>query len=384
MSFDLPFGIDFVVEQDLSNQKGFKKQGASNNSFNIDCPFCGGHFKLNVNVQKGLFRCAKCSESGNAISLHAKLLKIDNKKAYQDLKKRYNGLPVETKIQIKNKVSSIEEPKYIPAPLMLRDFVYNELLEELELSKFHKENLLKRGLSEEQIEHFKYRSFPQVGSSTIAKKIIFNTGVTHELVKHDPIYQIPGFYDFGDKVRMVKRKQGILIPVVTRHGKISGFQIRFNDLSKKATQEQIENFKRYSWFSSTEKETGVSITGIENVHYVGFDFESKITPEVVNITEGCLKADIAYALSGKPFISLMGVSNQGQLKEELVYLKEHGTKQINICFDMDYRDKPEVKKALTNVIEKITNVGLSYQTIKWPSDWKGIDDFLLARKLAQN
>ena len=74
------------------------------------------------------------------------------------------------------------------------------------------------------------------------------------------------------------------------------------------------------------------------------------------------------------------VSISKELTDELRYLREHGTEEINICLDMDYRDKPQVAKALSNIKRIIERCGLKYNMLVWPEEYKGIDDYLLSRK----
>ena len=74
------------------------------------------------------------------------------------------------------------------------------------------------------------------------------------------------------------------------------------------------------------------------------------------------------------------MNNTSQLKDELVYLKDHGTTKIHVAVDMDYRDKPTVKKALDNIMNTIHDAGLESLMLTWPEEYKGIDDFLLENK----
>lgn len=362
--FSLPYGIDFVVEQDLSTVKKYYVPGG----YDIKCPFCGGFKKLNINTTKSLWRCAKCDESGNAITLHAKLLKITNKEAYSDLKKRFLGIPVEER-----KVFEYTEPENIvtPLPVSDRNRVYTRLIKQLKLDQQHINDLLDRGLTIEQIEANQYRTLPISSLSALGEYCC-------EPVAGCPKdYGLPGFYDLQSSPKLVKRKNGFLIPCKTLDGKISGFQIRHDNLPEKATSKQKERYHKYSWLTSSEKETGCTFSGCENIHFAG-DWSQ--VPEVINLTEGVLKADIATALSGKLFMGLAGVNNVSQLKDTLKILKKRGAKRVNIALDMDYREKPEVAKAMKNITNIIRNTGFGYTLIKWPSEYKGIDDFLLARK----
>ncbi len=379
----LPFGIDFVVEQDLAIHEGFKKYKAPRGSYDITCPFCGGKRKFNVNIELNVARCNKggssCVVDGNngynTITLHAALTGLSNSESYKDLMKRWDGLSSEAKTKLKYKPIANRESYLIPAEIDSRNQIYNHLLNSLTLSKQHHDDLIRRGLTEEQIKKGMYKTVPVVGLNTIAYDAFYKSGAFLDFKNRR--LGVPGFYDLHSEPQLVKRKNGYFVPVRDSFGRISGMQIRFDDLPDNATAEQKESYHKYAWFSSSEKDTGCSISGCENIHYAGDWYK---TPKQVNLTEGVLKADIAAALSNSPFIGLVGVNNLSNLCFELMQLKDRGTEKINICIDMDYRDKKEVASALDNIKEIIEKAGLEYTLVTWPEQYKGIDDFLLARK----
>ena len=369
----VPWSIDLEIDNDLP---GVKKK-KSGRGYDIDCPFCGKKRKFHVDPVKGLARCNYCDEGFNSITLRAKLRGITNKQAYRELKSIYRGIPVNKKEVYKPKEMSVEK---VPAKSEMLNRVYTSLLQELTLSERHLNDLKKRGLSEEDIQRIGYKTMPVIGKRMLGKKIYF----LNNLSQLPENVGIPGFYDLQEGGKMVIRKNSIMCPIRELNGKICGFQLRNNNLSKNASKEQKEGFVKYTSFSSSEKKTGCSTSGANNIHFAG-DW-SKI-PETVNLTEGVIKADVAACLSKKPFMGLTGVNNVSQLAKWLKYLKSHGTSKVNICVDMDYREKKEVAKALNKIKEIILSAGMTYQLIEWPTqidgypeELKGIDDFLLAKK----
>jgi len=365
-SFELPFGIDFVVKEDLSSSPGFMMWPASNNSYDINCPFCNGKRKMNINLSKNVARCNKCSGilGYNSVTLHAALTGLSSKDSFKDLMKRWNGLESDAKLSLKN-TSFEKKERVTPAPIEIRDKVYREFLKNLSLSSRHKEDLSKRGLSDIQIEKGLYKSIPVMGFHTLAYKAIYESGANQMIEKHKGI-GIPGFTDIYDpsKVSCRGRKSGYFIPVIQKDGFISGMQIRYDSLPVDAPKEEKEIYKKYSWYSSSEKETGCSVTGCENIHFAG-DFKS-ISNEI-NLTEGVLKADIASALSNKPFLGLVGVNNTSQLRKTLSYLENLGKECVNLYIDMDYQIKPEVESALNNIKREINSTG-SHQILVQKSE----------------
>ena len=363
--------ISFEIELDFAPEE--IKQGKD--SADVDCPFCGGRKKLNVHYIKNVWRCNKCGESGNAITLHAVKNGMSTKEAYKDLLEKYKTLtPEKVSSYHASNHASEETSKIQIAPLSVRDFAYRMLIQDLDVSEKHIEDLKKRGLSEKEIAELNYRSVPKVGLYSIGMRVLTKTGTDYVLRKNN--WQVPGFYIHNGATRIVKRNNGVLIPIVSKDGKISCFQIRFDNPPRNMSAEEKESFVRYKYLSSGEKKFGVGCSGAENIHFTGFDFSSDRTPESVTLTEGALKADVASKISGKPFIAVLGVQMQSQLPEALDYLKKHGTKTIGLAFDMDYAEKPEVKKALDGAKEKIVAAGLECKQIRWPSEYKGIYDFL--------
>ena len=362
--------IDFVVASDLPDAA--KYRGLTDSAFDIDCPFCGGHRKLHVHRVKNVFRCNKCGESGNALTLHSLLTKEScRERALADLQKRFNGLTPDLQIAYLSPVK--EEPVRI-ADIQMRDYVNKALLEKLTLSRRHHDDLIRRGFTEGQIKELGYKSVPS--SAAKAKRIAADVLEGGFLFKYG---NYPGFYvnEDGSPMFAYRRTGGYLIPVKTLDGKISAFQIRNDPLPENTAQEYVDRYHKYSWLSSVEKKTGCPLTGCENIHFAG---DWGASHEAVCLTEGALKADVAAVMSGNPFIGLTGVNNVSQLEKNLNKLSGSGLKVVFICVDMDYRDKPTVAKALTNIKAIILRCGLKPITVTWNPEYKGIDDYLYAWK----
>ena len=110
-------------------------------------------------------------------------------------------------------------------------------------------------------------------------------------------------------------------------------------------------------------------------HYVG------IQPgdEVVCVTEGIMKSDIAFCFAkGTPyacgFVGLTGVTSYSQLERALKELREFGVLRLNIMVDSDYQAKGEVRKARDRYIEMGSDAGFEIAPITWSQKRKGVDD----------
>ena len=181
------------------------------------------------------------------------------------------------------KISGQEEE---PVSLRQRDIVYRRLLELLDLSDLHRKKLLERGLTKGQIEAYQFCSTPAYGTENLARKLI-KEGYS--------LAGVPGFF-FNDRrnwdIAFYRANRGILCPAYSLDGEIAGFQIRLDAPMAD---------RKYLWLSSTNQNRG---TGSRSpVTFLGNPFD-----KTVRVTEGILKATVAYSLSGYSFLGTPGVN----------------------------------------------------------------------------
>ncbi|AST57751.1 DNA primase [Thermoanaerobacterium thermosaccharolyticum] len=245
--------------------------------YNARCPFCGDsenpqHGHLVLNIVKDAYHCTRCGEKGFAIGLYARLRGISNSQAFKEL---MNMAPETPKIEFK------QVPQSPIASINERDKVYRAFLNKLKLEGEHLQNLIKRGLSWQEIGQNMYKSVPQDEKERqrICKELV-NEGYN--------LKGIPGFYK--DNNWTFVDYKGFLIPVKDVQGRIQGLQVRLDFGSK-----------RYLWFSAHDKPCGTRAYA-----WIGV---SGILSKNVIITEGALKADIAHYLSRFTFISVPGVNS---------------------------------------------------------------------------
>lgn len=338
---------------------GVKLHPIQNNPVEIKalCPFCGDtKYHLGLNREKEQFHCFRCRESGNSVTLAAKLCGISNREAYTMLKKAAGNpeprLPLLPKMTVnaqETPIKSVEE----------RHGVYYDLLSLLSLRPTHRENLTERGLSFSHIHQFMYRSIPL--------DPIFRREVINALsAKHD-LCGIPGFYrdGNGDLQMFVGKYPGMYIPVCDKYGYIQGLQMRL-DVPEGGSE------KKFRWFSSRHFNGGCGVKPW--IHVVG-----DVGADEVCLTEGVMKADIASVLSGgRLFAAVPGVNAIGELPETIRSL---GVKTVYEAFDMDKQSNPEVKRALISLRETLKECGVQCIGCSWDPRFKGIDDYYLAKKI---
>lgn len=396
--------IQLVVAMDLLNVH--KYHAAS--GFNIDCPFCKRKNKLNININKNVWACPACGESGGYLALHSKLNGHgdDKKWASADIRSKLKKLSPEDIETVESASKSIvyasnEEATSSNAySLEMRSKVFKKFLQHLPISdEFSKELASnKRGnLSAEYVAKLGYRSYStrllktKFGNINAAELSVIEANEMYAPVLTDTpkvfanLFErdgskVPGFTVENGHIIAQDAGECDFLPVRSRHGEISYLQTKFPKIPDNASDEEKAKYKKYGRYMSYGK-LGCSTSGLESIHYTyRMGYDSKTTPEEVWLTEGILKADIASYLGNKPFIALVGISVYSQLATELEYLKSHGTKRIVVATDMDYIDKPSVANAMNRICSIIKKSGLECHMATWNSEYKGIDDFMVAAK----
>lgn len=139
----------------------------------------------------------------------------------------------------------------------------------------------------------------------------------------------------------------------------------------------------------TEHKNGVDMQYFEEqLRLVYYGTQSKCCPhyvgvhegdEVVCLTEGVMKSDLAYSFAqGSPyecgFVGLTGIPSYSQYERVLEELDSIGVKRINVMVDSDYQVKEEVRKARDRYIEMGAAAGFEMAPITWTQKRKGVDD----------
>jgi hypothetical protein len=98
--------------------------------------------------------------------------------------------------------------------------------------------------------------------------------------------------------------------------------------------------------------------------------------EVIRVTEGELKADVATVLTGVLTIAIPGVS---AWRAAIPVLEHLQPRTIWLAFDADWRTNPMVARALAATAMALTTQGWSVLVEVWdPAQGKGIDDVIAA------
>lgn len=326
MGYEIPFTIADVAAL-LSIRR---LRGGNEDAFGVECPFCGDtRGKCNLCVQKdgevkNVYHCYHCGAAGNMLTLYADLTGMCGydryRRAYHEIKERLSlghasgGMRIEKHTYRKKPARPDDQPASVKPGYL--DQVYQEMLSMLELRTEHREDLLRRGLSQEEamrMEADGYRSTDAGKSQQIARAL---------LGKGYSLKGVPGFYRNyqGDwEAAFYPSNRGYLCPVKSVDGKIKGFQIRLDHPYKK---------RKYLWFTSSGMDGGTSSKSPAGL-------SGSIRDNTVRVTEGILKAEIAAQKTGLAYIGIPGVSNYKGLYQVLEQLKGQGLELVYECYDME-------------------------------------------------
>ena len=335
---------------------GEPKYGSS--SFNVACPCCddGRDKHLNINVVKEVFRCPRCGVSGGKLKLYALFMNIPTNQVWQSIRDRMGIEDAVSKPQRRPLLYTHQTVKEYPiTDIDTRHATYSALLNSLSLSKDHKENLLRRGLTEDEILQLGYKTTPVMGMPSIARQLL-----------SDGLYLagVPGFYrNEKDEWTFVNDNRGILIPVRDEEGRIQGLQIRLDNVEK----------RKFRWMSSTDRKDGCRAEGW--THFSGTPSETLV------LTEGPMKADVIHALSGWSVLAVPGVNALKKLQASLETLRAKGLKRVQTAFDMDMLTNPNVKNGFEELLALLDEMEFTFGTYLWDPRYKGLDDYLWEGKL---
>ncbi len=362
---DIPYKGDFPFSiADVAGLLYFRVRRKSAVSMYVDCPFCNyDKGKMNISFERDTFRCNYCGKSGGMLKLYAEIQNISTSDAYREICEALrvgNGGTYQNKRLPEPKKPTIERPPRLDSETVHQTFSF--LLSMLTLTKTHEENLLRRGLSKEDIVKQGYKSTPAFGYHKLTKMLIDKGCV---------VKGVPGFFMDSNMQWTVNFKSylsGILVPVKSLEGKIQGLQIRLDNPKNPK--------RRYMWFSSVDEHLGVTSGG--PVHFAGNPMDN-----VVYITEGPIKANVAHVISGRSFVAIPGANALSALYPVLESLRRNGVTEVVEAYDMDKFENEHVLNGSKKLFGMVTELGFKTRRMNWDSRYKGIDDYLLARKLKQ-
>lgn len=339
---------------DVISLIGISVPAQGRSSFYVQCPCCDDSSRkkhLNINLRKEVFRCPKCGVSGGIFDLYSLYTGIPRDKVRKALAERLGSPDI-----VKQPKQKIVVPEVQECPITdveARHATYTALLSKLSLAEDHMDNLLNRGLTNDDITRLGYKTTPVVGMSAIARQL------------HSEGYYlsgVPGFYrNDENEWSFIHESRGILIPVRDVQGRIQGLQIRRDNVTR----------RKFRWVSSKDRQDGCGAEGW--THLVG------PVRRLVILTEGPMKADVINALTGATVLAVPGVNALTHLELALEELRKLGLEEIKTAFDMDMLTNFHVQGAYNSLLLLLDEMNFKFGSYIWDPVYKGLDDYIFAQ-----
>lgn len=298
------------------------------------CPICGGSSWCSVRADGALIACRRNSagrqredRNGETFWLH-----------------RGDGAPIE---------ECELPPEYTAhrASIETIDAAYRALLAQLSLTQAHREALERRGLDTAAIARGGYRSLAGSGRTALGRSVAAIT----------TLEGVPGFHVAGNSW-VVGGASGLLVPLRNLSGQIVALKVRRDDANAEP---------RYLYLSSTRH------GGPSAVHALHVPVGISAPVQLLRITEGELKADVATELGGVPCVSVPGV---GSWRLALDAVRALRPARVQIAFDADWKTKRPVARAAEALVAELRASNIAATLLKWdPGLGKGIDDVLASQ-----
>lgn len=334
---------------------------------NVLCPACSSRHQsrratLNINFEKNLFNCPRCKFSGGVDSFVSYYTGWHKKDVENRLRAGELGQTSLTSGVFRSAETETEVMEKTLAPIVQRDEAYRGMLSMLSLSQHHKEDLIKRGLAEEQIKLLGYKSTPLFLDVTSIPKRLVAQGVDLRFV--------PGFgIGKSGEWEIAKMPKGFFVPGRNAAHLLQGFQIRADHPS--------DSIPKYSFLSSKRMPGGAACATW--CHWAGADLRRAEgeKPFDVFIIEGWLKGDICHCLTGENFLCVPGTNALKKVLPALNSMRNKGLiREIMIAYDMDAYENKDVAKQLLSLFFMLKNEGYKVRILQWDSLFKGLDNWL--------
>lgn len=239
---------------------------------------------------------------------------------------------------------------------LFASFIYQKLFDSLTLSPSAIKHLKARGLCDKEIEHLDYKSYDPIKDLKVIEDLYKEFG--------EDLYKVPGFNkNKEEKPSLNVFQEGILIPIRFPEGNIHGIKVRWLH-SWNSRRYMILTTKGCSFFRDL-------------FHFPKGFYEQL---ELIRITEGELKADLATLYPGIYTIGCPGVLS---LPAPLEYLKKH-CPSAKIILSPDFGDiyNHGIAKSVMHTIRDYQEAGFNVYLEAWLTNEngmpKGIDDAIKA------
>ncbi len=347
------------------------------------CPVCGRPDWCSVSADGAVAMCRRVADGGShridraGVDYWVHRLPPADAVAGERAAARTRGTAAED-------ATKARPPVALPGVL---DRAYRAVLGALTLSQGHNQDLERRGLSPAEIIHRGYRSYvPAAAEAVVA--------AASRVVPAAMLARVPGFWRLDSppaETGAVEARAaggaplagmrfgsgstgGLVVPVRDDQGRVVALKVRRTPTREGAPSRPGS---KYIYVSSARHPGGVGPGAPIHVPLLPLPQTPIRNPAALRITEGELKADVAYCLSGVRTISVPGV---GAWRAALPVLRTLGAHRVLLAFDADASRNPVVARALYGLAWALhTETAVEVAVETWEeSNGKGIDDLLAA------
>lgn len=420
----------------------------------LPCPICGdtkGNCRILINneTKDTYYLCSKVRtqknvKRGDKWYVYEKEVKNDCFSRYEESNARKarlrkwkeqqgqqgQGNPSKDKMtfnEVKDKKITSEKESVAVKDKESLDKIYRFMLDSLVLEPVHRAYLKQEGWTDELIERWSIRSFPESDymrekfqnfsynptRKELARKVLNRFG-------EDALIGVPGAYQNKSGEWTFSGRKGLLLPLPSVDGRFYRLRVRmdFMDVNAKITygpngtmyyeengcKRFIHPFKgvytqqngeriyekvtggKYRNFSSYKlDENGNNIypNGTEAGNNIGFYSTNKDSMFLCFLTEGEKKGAFCNDKMGVPFISFPGVNSWSKLLEgekgnrPIDLLKQQNITMFVVAYDADVASNNAVFRQQYNVTKALRNEGFEVGVACWDVNLgKGLDDLL--------
>jgi putative DNA primase/helicase len=322
------------------------------------CPICGGkdRFKVFDDFEEtGGAICNQCGPHSDGIATVAWLNGLSQGGAARAIA---NHIGLNDRQNEDVNPRQVESSDY--GDPVLRDLVYRAIIAECPLSDEDRADLRRRGLSDASINRNGYGSLEPARGQEAAHGVLRQTGLTE-----NELCCVPGVVrEKGVLTITAWLGPGLLVPCRDADGRIQSLKVR--------RRNSAENQPRYVSLSGGKKHKQNA-----GSHCHAPSGTPSNCP-FLRVTEGELKADVTFALTDVPTISVPGI---GQWRAAIPVLESICAEHVLIAYDApEFQDtsKATARDAVAFSRELIKR-GFRVEIETWEANaGKGIDDVLVA------
>lgn len=370
------------------------------------CPFHndhnGNHFFI-YSDRKGVERwhCFVCEKSGDGISFVQTVRKCDFLTAVYELAVRFEIITKEEYTRLTHEKFTQSTTRVSYRATQNTNLAHVRTAQELnliyswiakgpsllnpsqgKLSKQDLDYLHSRHIEDKEIALYGYFTMP---NEEIMPKLI---ELLHEHdMQEDFLIGVPGFWREKEsgKIHMLKM-EGIGIPIRDKDRNCVAIQVRSNEVEPKGSRYKFLSSKFVNGFRYKDLYDGGC--GPSKTVSVVWPYEMDNLDKYIFITEGVFKAAQLALEFKSSAISVQGVNNTKDviptLEDISEKLKFSDKQKVVLCFDMDMYDNIHVLKAAFKLRKELENAGWEVLYAHWNRSFKGIDDFLIQRRLTRS